>query len=71
MSKHTEKILKGVVKNSAQTHAEGDGEETLRQQYEIIKGDLMKLREDLEKGYDMAKHQLNSKAILGAVLGKK
>lgn len=71
MSKHTEKVLKGMAKKSAQTQQHSEADATLKQQYEIIKSDLLKLREDLEKGYDMAKTQLNSKSLIGAVLGKK
>jgi hypothetical protein len=35
-----------------------------REQYDIIREDILKLRVDLQKGYDMAKELLDKKGLL-------
>lgn len=36
----------------------------LKEQYEIIRDDVLKLRTDLQKGYDMARGMLDKKTLL-------
>ena len=43
---------------------------SLREQYDIIKNDLLKLREDLSKGYDLAKG-LDKKGLVREILKTK
>jgi hypothetical protein len=69
---HTEKVLKGMSKRAArpdhasQEHiAKDSGFSGLRDQYDVIREDIMKLREDLQKGYDMAKGAVDRKNLLG------
>ncbi len=44
--------------------------QSLREQYDIIKNDLLKLREDLSKGYDLAKG-LDKKGLVREILKTK
>lgn len=58
---------------------EGHGEEAhgqqddsaLIQQYRIIRDDLVKLRDDLNRGYDMAKEAVEKKTILSELMKLK
>ncbi len=43
-------------------------ESGLAQQYRVIKEDLMKLREDVTRGYDMAKEAVDKKTILNELM---
>lgn len=36
----------------------------LKEQYEIIRDDVLKLRTDLQKGYDMARGMIDKKSLL-------
>lgn len=36
---------------------------TIRQQYQVIKSDILKLRKDLEKGYELAKGIFDKKSF--------
>ena len=76
---HVEKVLHRMSKKASQpkpTHAESgesiEGEvvdtSMLREQYEIIRNDILKLREDLSKGYDIAKSMLEKKGIITQLL---
>lgn len=42
----------------------------MKDQYEIIREDLMKLRDDIAKGYDMAKDLLDKKSLRGILKTK-
>lgn len=63
MSK-TQKQLNRMTKRTLHTAPEPD----LKQQYKIIRDDLLKLREDLEKGYDMAKSYVGKNGLISTVL---
>jgi hypothetical protein len=71
MNKPTEKFLKGRVKKGSVTVQGLIKDAGLKQQYEIIRKDLLKLREDIEKGYGMAKSQISRKGLLDSVRRKK
>lgn len=63
MSKHASKPTERRDENSSQSSGP-----SLRDQYEIIRNDIMKLRDDLNKGYDMAKSMVDRKTILNQLL---
>lgn len=69
MSK-SQKLLNRMTKKAVHpnTTTENEQDPDLKQQYEIIRNDLLKLREDLEKGYDMAKNYVGKNGIIGTVL---
>lgn len=43
----------------------------LKDQYEIIKQDVLKLREDLSKGFDLARSTLEKKGLISELLKAK
>ena len=47
---------------------EKKGVAALREQYDVIRDDLLKLREDVTKGYDLAKGFLNKKTIMNELM---
>ncbi len=71
---HAEKILHNASERSAAKDASsrvvidvkksGSLESDLKKQYEIIKKDLIKLRNDLTKGFDMAKSCAEKKGTI-------
>jgi hypothetical protein len=72
---HSEKILQKMSKKAAEpsekkssSSSSRSSEKTLREQYEIIRKDVLKLREDLTKGYDMAKGLVEKKGFLTQLL---
>lgn len=72
MSKHVQKVLKNMAKrNSASSTGDSSSVGSLKNQYEIIRNDLVKLRDDLQKGYDMAKNVVEKKSFLGNLLKSK
>lgn len=62
MSK-SQKVLNRMTKKVTHTANELD----FKQQYKIIKEDLLKLRQDLEKGYDIAKSYVGKNGLLSSV----
>lgn len=44
---------------------------SLREQYEVIRKDLLKLRDDLAKGYDLAKNMVDKKGFVKDLLNVK
>ncbi|MES2528404.1 MAG: hypothetical protein V4598_15070 [Bdellovibrionota bacterium] len=73
MSKHNEKKISQLAKqiNKQGAHAEEGGtreEGGLVEQYRVIKDDLMKLRDDLTRGYDMAKDAVDKKTIVSELM---
>lgn len=73
---HTEKVLKTMkpvqtastaVKEKAPTNLDP----SLKEQYNVIRKDLLKLREDLAKGYDMAKNLVEKKGLVKQFLNTK
>lgn len=65
--KSVEKELYKTMKKKETTTPE----EALRKQYKIIKGDVLKLRNDLLKGYDMARSWVEKKSSFKKVLRAK
>ena len=57
---HVSQLAKQMNKKNDQT----EDESGLIEQYRVIKDDLMKLREDLNRGYDMAKEAVDKKTII-------
>lgn len=43
----------------------------LKEQYDVIRKDVLKLREDLAKGYDMAREALEKKGLISELLKAK
>lgn len=43
----------------------------LKGQYDVIRNDLLKLRDDLGKGYDMAKGMMDKKVLVKELLNTK
>ena len=77
---HADKILQKMSKkSSAETSKTAEStatkankaETTLSEQYEIIRRDILKLREDLSKGYDMAKGMIEKKGLFNQLLKVK
>lgn len=69
-SSHTERLLKGLSKKVARPQGQktapgSDAISNLREQYHVIREDIMKLRDDLQKGYDMAKGAVEKKSLIG------
>lgn len=74
---HTEKVLKTMNK-PAQTAStpvkdkvSANLDPSLKEQYNVIRKDLLKLREDLAKGYDMAKNLVEKKGLVKQFLNTK
>ena len=70
---HADKILQKMSKQAAEPSSKKEtnstkSEPSLREQYEVIRSDILKLREDLTKGYDMAKHLVDKKTLLNQLL---
>jgi len=74
---HAEKVLQAMSKRASQpgsptaspaTEKKVSVIDPLKEQYEVIRGDLMKLREDLSKGYDLAKSTLEKKGLISELL---
>lgn len=63
-SSHTERILKGLSKKATKRTVNSDKLLSLKDQYDVIKEDFLKLRRDLQKGYDMAKDTVEKKSFL-------
>lgn len=69
---HADKILQKMSKKVSEPTSKKDqsakSSDTLRDQYDVIRKDLIKLREDLTKGYDMAKNLVEKKGLLNQLL---
>lgn len=64
----TYRLLKGIKKASKATSAlENVDVSGLREQYKVIREDIIKLRNDLQKGYDMAKGAVEKKSFLNQI----
>lgn len=70
-SRHVDKVLQNISKATGGTHTEpkmeakaSHQEESLTEQYNIIRQDLMKLRDDVVKGVDLAKSSFNKNTII-------
>lgn len=46
-------------------------EDNLMNQYKIIRSDILKLRSDLSKGYDMAREMMDKKKLVKIIRGEK
>lgn len=76
MSKHNENrrklqaamLVKRMNKNNEQQTHESTEDSALVQQYRVIRDDLMKLRDDLTRGYDMAKDAVEKRTILNELM---
>jgi hypothetical protein len=53
------------------TKKQSGTERSLRDQYEIIREDILKLRDDLTKGYNMAKKAVDKKTLVAQLTGSK
>lgn len=65
---HVSQLAKQMNKKNEQTENETTEESGLAEQYRVIKDDLMKLREDLNRGYDMAKEAVDKKTIISELM---
>lgn len=70
---HAEKILRSASKKTSNTSTQTASvvktlkknmDPSLREQYDVIRKDLLKLRDDLAKGYDLAREALDKKSIM-------
>lgn len=79
---HAEKVLQTMSKKASQPGSPlaSSGESTekktsiidpLKDQYEVIVQDVMKLREDLSKGFDLARSTLEKKGLISELLKVK
>lgn len=59
-----EKLLQSVAKKSSKSGAEGSERSILAEQYRVIRNDLMKLREDINRGYSLAKDMYGKKTLV-------
>lgn len=71
-SMQNEKMLKGVRKRGAksvgQNVLKAGQDKSLREQYDLIRDDLIKLKQDIQKGYSMAKVAVEKKKIFDQFL---
>lgn len=67
MSSSKEKVLNRMAKKTSTKGTEN----SLKEQYDIIRNDLLKLREDLSRGYDMAKSMVDRKTLVKQFLNSK
>ena len=65
---HVSQLAKQMGKKTDQTEDESIEEGGLTEQYRVIREDLMKLREDLNRGYDMAKEAVDKKTIINELM---
>ena len=81
---HSEKVLQNMSKKVRPDANSSDEETTtqaadtkkdstsaLRDQYEVIRTDILQLRDDLVKGYDMAKQMVEKKGLVKQILRAK
>lgn len=76
MSKHNENrrklhaamLVKRMNKKGEQQNQDSTEDSALVQQYRVIRDDLMKLRDDLTRGYDMAKDAVEKRTILNELM---
>lgn len=73
-----EKVLKNATKRASRSEAatvvkqlSKNVDPSLRNQYDVIRKDLLKLRSDLAKGYDLAKSAVERKGFVKQLLGVK
>ncbi len=65
---HVSQLAKQMNKKSDESHESSNDESGLSEQYRVIKEDLMKLRDDVTRGYDMAKDAVDKKTILNELM---
>jgi len=74
---HADKILQTMSKKASQAGSPTASPapekkvsviDPLKEQYEVIREDLMKLREDLSKGYDLARSTFEKKGLISEFL---
>jgi hypothetical protein len=77
---HVEKVLQTMSKKATQSGSPTASPapekkvsviDPLREQYDVIREDLLKLREDLSKGYDLARSTLEKKGLISELLKSK
>jgi hypothetical protein len=79
-SSHAEKVLKTMSKKATQPGSPTASPvsekkvsviDPLREQYDVIREDILKLREDLSKGYDLARSTFEKKGLISELLKSK
>lgn len=60
----SDKLLQKFSKKSQPSNKLEVQASALKEQYDIIRNDLLKLRNDLSKGYDMARGMIDKKSIM-------
>ncbi len=69
MSKHNEKKISQLSKQLSKQSHSGDSEhDRFVDQYRVIREDILKLRNDLTRGYDMAKEAIDKKTIISELM---
>jgi hypothetical protein len=74
---HAEKVLQKLSKKANSSNAPASkpsstkGDASLREQYEVIREDLLKLRDDISKGIDLAKKYVDRKTLIQEFLRAK
>lgn len=77
---HADKILQKMSKRASADTSKpvestatrsSKAEATLSEQYDVIRSDILKLRDDLSKGYDMAKGMIEKKGFINQLLKAK
>ena len=71
MSKNENRRKLHVSQLAKQLNKHGENDSGLAGQYRVIKEDLMKLREDLNRGFDMAKDAVDKKTIFSELMKLK
>jgi ABC-type phosphate transport system auxiliary subunit len=59
-----EKLLQSVARKSSKSEASASGSSVLAEQYRVIRKDLMKLRDDLTRGYSIARDMYGKKTLV-------
>ena len=65
---HAAQLAKQMNKKSEQNDSSSGEENGLISQYKIIREDIMKLRDDLTRGYDMAKEAVDKKTFISELM---
>lgn len=74
---HADKVLQAMSKKAGQPGSPTASPvsekkvsiiDPLKEQYEVIREDILKLREDLSKGYDLAKSTIEKKGLISELL---
>lgn len=65
---HVSQLAKQMNKKNSDSGESTSEDSALMEQYRVIKEDLLKLRKDVTRGYDMAKEAVDKKTIISELM---